>query len=415
MRGKLSSWLVIFCALQLLFSTLFSLPVLVRAIGSLDSAKDLINGDQAVTPGITHDISFVLPSDAQQVTPTDYLLVTFADFTNVTAANSTEGTYGSPIFSVSGKTAAITNVSILPGISIRITGITATNPQPHTSYGVVIRVAEDAAGTVVRNQTTTEATLGGSYITASASIISSQSSINISGFTSPSAFTSISENGNIIGTTVAGTSGSFSFPLSGFDPGNHTLSVSSVDLQSLPTSQTLISLFLTASTLTSISNILLSPTLILDNSSISPGDTLTLSGSAKPNSQINLFTESPLKSYSASTDSNGAWNFVLNSIETAHYNPGQYRTYGNIQDTAGNQSIVGLTRNFTVVSPFNQNNPPASCDISHGDLNCDSNTNLTDFSILLFHFHTDHKVADINGDGTVNLTDFSIMMFYFQR
>ena len=45
------------------------------------------------------------------------------------------------------------------------------------------------------------------------------------------------------------------------------------------------------------------------------------------------------------------------------------------------------------------------------DLNKDGRVNLADFSILLFHWNTDHGIADLNQDGRVSLTDFSIMLF----
>jgi hypothetical protein len=45
------------------------------------------------------------------------------------------------------------------------------------------------------------------------------------------------------------------------------------------------------------------------------------------------------------------------------------------------------------------------------DLNNDGKVNLVDFSILLYHWGTDHAIADLNSDGRVNLTDFSILLF----
>ncbi len=52
-------------------------------------------------------------------------------------------------------------------------------------------------------------------------------------------------------------------------------------------------------------------------------------------------------------------------------------------------------------------------DISQGDLNCDNDINLVDFSILMYYWGTDSQAADISLDGLVNLTDFSIMMYYW--
>ncbi|MBU6389704.1 dockerin type I repeat-containing protein, partial [Patescibacteria group bacterium] len=230
-----------------------------------------------------------------------------------------------------------------------------------------------------------------------------------------SAFVTLTESGAVIGTTSATGDGSFSFPLSGVDPGNHTYGISATDVNNLATAQVQEQLYLLANTATSVTNILLSPTIQLDKATIQPGDTLTISGSARPLSQMSIFTESPLKSYSASTDIQGNWSYTLPSSETQNYAPGQYRAYAIVTDSNGNQSLTSPSVNFLVEQSTSGNNPAPSCDISHGDLNCDGTVNLTDFSILLYWWGTDHKAADINGDGIVNLVDFSIMMYYFQR
>ena len=46
-----------------------------------------------------------------------------------------------------------------------------------------------------------------------------------------------------------------------------------------------------------------------------------------------------------------------------------------------------------------------------GDVNGDGKVNLTDFSIMLFHWGGADDIADLNSDGQVNLTDLSIMLF----
>ena len=53
----------------------------------------------------------------------------------------------------------------------------------------------------------------------------------------------------------------------------------------------------------------------------------------------------------------------------------------------------------------------AAC--AEADLNHDGRVNLTDFSILLFHWGTDNECADQNQNGIVDLVDFSIMMYYW--
>jgi hypothetical protein len=238
--------------------------------------------------------------------------------------------------------------------------------------------------------------------------------VSISGFSSPGAFVTLSENGTVVGTASSDVLGYFSFPVTGMDPGVHSFRISGSDVNDLTTSQASLQLNLIGGTVTTAENVLLSPTLQLDKVERRPGDELTISGASKPNSQVNIFIESPLHSYSATSDALGDWSYTIPGTETDKYLPGQYRAYTNVQDNTGNQSIASNTLSFTVLARETNDNPPPACDISKGDLNCDTRTNLTDFSILLFHWKTNHKLADINNDGAVNLTDFSIMMFYFR-
>lgn len=384
------------------------------ASNGLDLVRDLVYSTEPGIANVDHNIYFVLPIDSQQVTPSDWILVEMPYYSNVTAPIGSEGGSGTPSYSVQGHVARVTGVSLLPGASFNIQGITASTPPAGESQQVIIKIAEDAAGTLVRNQAMTLPIAQGGYVSVSATVETILSSINLSGFTGPNSFTTLTENGNVIGTTVSGGTGNFVFVVNALAPGAHTYTIFSTDVTGRGTTQTTLNLFLLASTTTTVTGILLSPTIEIDVAEIDPGETVTVNGIAKPNSQINIFLEAPLRSYTTSTDIAGIWSFTLSSTETASLLPGQYIIYTNVQDGLGSQSITSPTVTFRVLSP-NTSNPPPACNISRGDLNCDSVTNLVDFSILLFHWQTNHAVADINGDGRVNLTDFSIMMFYFTR
>ena len=50
---------------------------------------------------------------------------------------------------------------------------------------------------------------------------------------------------------------------------------------------------------------------------------------------------------------------------------------------------------------------------AEADLNGDGRVNITDFSILLYHWGTDNECADQNQNGVVDLIDFSVMMYYW--
>jgi hypothetical protein len=415
LRGILKRAAAVLLCLSLgLFSQALLPFSIVKAVAPLENVRDTINGAQLSTPGVTHDISFTLPVSAQQVVPSDRVVVELTDFSNVTPGLFAVGGFGNPNFSVLGNRMTMTGYVVLPGATINILGVTATNPGPGHGFSFTVSIV-DSTGVNVRNSSSGEASQAGTFVDVSASVSSVLSTVAISGYTSPSSFVTITEDTTPVGTVLADGTGHFQQTLSALDPGQHTFRISSTDTQSNGSSQAILDLFLLPATLTNESGILLSPTFTLDKTDLAPGDTLTASGFSKPNSQINFFTESPLRSYSATSDASGIWSYTLPSEETQHYVPGQYRAYANVQDDFGNTSIVSNTLNFNITSPTDTNNPAPACDISHGDLNCDGKTNLTDFSILLFHWRTNHKLADINGDGAVNLVDFSIMMFYFKR
>ncbi|MEI6477498.1 MAG: dockerin type I domain-containing protein [bacterium] len=386
-----------------------------HAVGTLDYPKDLISSNIVNRVGVSHTVDFTLPISSQQITPSDWIIITFINYTNVTPASSVTGGFGTPTFQVEGNRAKITNLALLPGTSIEISGMTAQNPLDGADTSVIISVSDSSSGLTIRNQSTVIPTQGGGYVQVSATFKSPLSAVSFTGFTSPGTFVNLTENGTVIGTAAADIAGSFLFSITGLSPGTHTFAIAGSDTANRTTAQATLQLDLVGGTVTTVNGILLSPTLELDKSQIQPGDTLKVSGAAKPNSQINIFTESPLRSYSTSSNGQGDWSYTLSSVETATYQAGEYRLYASAQDSGGNQSIASNTLSFTVVTNQTSDNPPPACDISHGDLNCDGRTNLVDFSILLFHWQTNHRVADINSDTRVNLVDFSIMMFYFTR
>lgn len=388
-------------------------PKVTQAVGGLDLARDYIGSLIPDAPNIYHELYFVLPTGSEQIKPDDWILI---EFPNYQLVNMDEaifiGSFNTPTVSVVGTTVRITGLALLPGTGVTIANIKATNPPAFVSTEVRVKIAEDNAGSVVRNQATIIPTDTRSVVNASATIETPLSSLSISGYTVPAAFVTATENGGVVGTTTSNVNGFFTFVITAADPGSHTYLVFSTDQSNRTTAQTAVNVFLIANTLTTVTQLLLSSTLAIDKAEINPGEIITFYGTAKPNSQINIFVEGPLRTYFANTDAAGDWNFTLSGTETQGYTPGQYQVYTIVQDTVGNQSITSNTLTFKVKSQ-DSNNPDPLCDISRGDLNCNSVTNLVDFSILLYHWGTNHKVADINKDGVVSLVDFSVMMFYF--
>lgn len=412
---KISAWASVLGIIMPLFLLPF-LPNEAKAAGaSLERPRDILNN---IAPGgvyVQHEISFILPVGSTQVRPSDGIYIDLHNYANIIPPSSFTGLYGVPTTKVENNIVKLSNVILLPGVKVEIFGLVADNPGFQAGFPITISIGEIRTdGSMnVRNQATIVPSDGGLYITVDTYILTPQTAIDISGYTSPEAFVSLAEGGTIVGTTTADLSGGFNLSLTGIDPGNKSYSIFSSDNDNRSSSQTSVNVFVPQGMLTIVRGILLSPSIALDKLTISPGDTLTITGSAKPNCQLNIFVESPLRSYNTTTDNSGLYSYTLPDTETRNFTPGQYRTYAIVQDEYSNQSIVSPTITFTVANA-SDDNPEPLCDISHGDLNCDGKTNLTDFSILLYHWETDHKKADINKNGTVNLVDFSIMMYYFR-
>ncbi|OQA02769.1 MAG: hypothetical protein BWY68_00921 [bacterium ADurb.Bin400] len=199
----------------------------------------------------------------------------------------------------------------------------------------------------------------------------------------------------------------------GMKPEIHTILLFGVDQAGRTTPSTTIEVFTRPYALTTVSGIIMPPTLALSSSAINQGDPVTVSGNAIPDRKVIIFSEPPLNSYEVYADIAGQYSFTIS--DTAGLDFGDHKVYAFVQDEFGGQSLMSHSAFFKVVdsSSGNEGEPP-TWDISQGDLNGDTGVNLADFAILLYYWGSTRPEADINGDGLVNLADFSIMMFYWE-
>ncbi|MGI5827888.1 MAG: dockerin type I domain-containing protein [Patescibacteria group bacterium] len=399
--------LCIFPLVSLIFTPL------AHASGYLLDGQDVISHDQTSLPNVSHMVSFTLPLDSEIISSSDYIHIDLPHFTDVTLVNGqVTGSYlGNPEFSQEGNTIKVTGIAVLRGNRITISGITATNPDSQNLYQVQVSVTEDAEGLIIKNITSFLATGWGGSVTVSASIAPATASLLISGYSAPGTFITFTENGTVIGTETAGLLGTFTKLLLGLDPGTHNITMYGVDLDNRTTSILPIEVQTPIYQQTTVSDLLLSPTIEIDATEVTQGDPLIVSGSTIISGDLSIFTESPLRTYYATADTSGNWDYTIDN--TSEYIPGDYRIYSLVQNGTGSQSLFSNSLQFSVLPSSGPTPSPPGCGISQGDLNCDSHTNLTDFSILMYYWGTTSASADINSDGTVNLIDFSIMMYYW--
>lgn len=239
------------------------------------------------------------------------------------------------------------------------------------------------------------------------------------GIAYPNATVTLSQDGSV--KSVISTTAQAVFEVSLIvDPGTYTFTIFGLDSYGVDGKTSNFTMTLSSGTTTTISGIFLGPTISADQSSITNGETVTLTGTTVPNSTVNVTLTSPVFGAAAgdqhiavniaSADTNGRWLQLYNAddlVDGSHEAKAQA-----IEPVNSNVSEFSKSVFFEVTLTT-----PDPCGASvPGDINCDGFVNLVDFSILLFYWNTSNPAnvrADINIDGIVNITDFSIMLFYW--
>ncbi len=228
--------------------------------------------------------------------------------------------------------------------------------------------------------------------------------VTVNGKASPGATVSILKDGEIEKVVEADSSAEFSHTLSDLTPGITTLSFRATDrtgLESLAFSTTF---QVIENAVTTLSGILIPPTILLNPTKVAPGATLTISGAAVPNAKVFAVINSEEGKEETLATAQGVYQLV--------YTPEGLATeqYHTVKTNYTDPGDPDLKSGYSQIASFYLGVQDAGAPAG-ADLNGDSKVNLTDFSILLFHWNTTNVVADINKDGTVSLTDFSIMLF----
>lgn len=230
----------------------------------------------------------------------------------------------------------------------------------------------------------------------------------ISGFAFPNSTVSVGVDGKLAQTTRSNGSGAYSVTLDKISRGVYTFGVYAEGADKIKSSTFSTSFTVTGGRTSELTNINVSPSIKVSPNPVDPGQTLTVTGYALPNSTVTIQTgKQKSKSMAESTaeaDSSGKWS---TTISTSNF------TRGTNQIRAKAAQSGGATSNYSEYTYYGVGEE------SGGDLNADLNrdgrVNLTDFSILLFWWNgtggDSNPPADINRDGRVTLTDFSILLF----
>ncbi|OGG65187.1 hypothetical protein A2929_02045 [Candidatus Kaiserbacteria bacterium RIFCSPLOWO2_01_FULL_45_25] len=252
-------------------------------------------------------------------------------------------------------------------------------------------------------------TAGGGFETSDAPYRSGDARVVISGYAFPGSTVTALVDGKSVTTDRADNSGNYSVTIDAIARGVYTFGVYATDSAGTKSSTFSTSFTVTGARTSTLSNINLSPTVKATPDPVNPGQSLTLSGYALPNSTVTIENEkdkvaASRQSFTATAAGNGSWSI---NVPTSGFTNGTYKARAKSAQTDGATTNFS---NYTLYGVGQQATRPINA-----DLNRDSKVNLTDFSILLFWWNTNggtsNPSADINSDGKVNLTDFSILLF----
>lgn len=231
----------------------------------------------------------------------------------------------------------------------------------------------------------------------------------VSGEAYPGTRVNILKDGVNIGNAQANTDADFSFETSNMTPGVSTFGFWANDRNGTRSITFTVTLSVVANAATTISGVLLPPTITLNARQLKPGDALTMSGVTVPQAEVETrISTNPETIIATSSNEAGTWQF---SFDTAGLAPETFYTAKPLfrKEEGGRtlESGFGQSLSFFV----GEGEGGEINFVVRADVNNDNKINLVDFSILLFHWGTSNAESDINFDGVVNLTDFSIMLF----
>ncbi|MEA3449474.1 MAG: hypothetical protein U9Q85_00610 [Patescibacteria group bacterium] len=237
----------------------------------------------------------------------------------------------------------------------------------------------------------------------------------LSGWGYPSREVTILKDGVDIGKAIANTGAEFGAFVEDLEQGVYTFSLWSSDADQNKSGTFSTTFWIDEGTQTTVSEIILSPTLNVASKEVALGQAVSLSGYSVPGKIIEAWlypkdipspSEEEATVATTAVLSDGKYSLALSTsgLEQGEY----YIKVKTVLETIG-ESDFSSVQAIAIGQALEEDG-----EICAGaDLNGDGRVNLTDFSILLYHWGTADACADQNDDGDVNLTDFSIMMFYW--
>jgi len=308
-----------------------------------------------------------------------------------------------------------------------VTSSTRTGLTNGTTYYFVVR-PEDAFGNSIATSTEVSATPVAAVVPPSGGggggggILVTSTRVILKGRAYPSAAITVFKDGTTAATLKADISANFQqeFEVAG---GLYTFSLYAIDRENRRSLTFSFTTNMPVGLTTTISDIVIAPTIGADKSQVKYGNDIKFFGYAYPASQINVIINSDnIIADKTNSDKFGYWAYDLDSeiLEMGdHTTKSQAVTPDTLKSPFSESLAFRVGDKDTLAGKLpgllTPAAPAAVCN-KNGDINNDKKINIVDFSIMLYFWkqrNPSNLCADINGDGIVNLFDFSIMLFWW--
>lgn len=244
------------------------------------------------------------------------------------------------------------------------------------------------------------------------------SGISLEGWSYPLSVVTVLKDGEMYRNIRAGDDGSFSVNILGLERGTYTFTLYSTDTLERKSASFSSTITIRQGTNNSISQIVIPPTIELNNNSVEIGEEVVAFGEAISGSIVELSVkrqgevlslDNAVKFFATSTLGvpqipDGVWAIPFSTIT---FEDGTYEVSARALVSDGSES------EFSKVLFLGVGGEPKPDFSLRADLNKDGSVNFVDFSILLVYWGTSDATSDINSDGLVDLVDFSIMLFHW--
>ncbi len=235
-----------------------------------------------------------------------------------------------------------------------------------------------------------------------------RTSVSFSGFAYPGAIVHIWKDATPKTTAIADNKGVFSTTLDEPYSDSALYTLYAVDREGRRSLLLNYPIVISSGYFTSISGVRFPPTIVADKTEVKFGDSITISGYALPNEniQISINGMAQYKTIDTLAKSDGIYSVTYS---LSGFYRGEYNVKVNYKNDKRSSKIIKfIIGELNVLSIESVNNLP-------GDCNADQIINIIDFSILAFWYNKNNPPAcvDTNQDNIINIVDFSILAFYW--